>query len=114
MQISVVSPVYNAENILAELVKRIDNSVSKITNNYEIILVEDCGPDSSWDIIEEIAYKNTRVKGFKLSRNFGQHYAITCGLDNARGEWIVEWIATYKTNQRRFLSYLIKQKRVMI
>jgi dolichol-phosphate mannosyltransferase len=84
--LSIVSPVYKAEKTLPELVRRIDNSVCKITNNYEIILVEDCGPDNSWKVIEDIAIKNPRVKGLKLSRNFGKHYAITCGLDHAKGD----------------------------
>jgi glycosyltransferase involved in cell wall biosynthesis len=87
--ISIVSPVYKAERIISELVKRLEDSIAKITSNYEIILVEDCGPDKSWSVIENIAKKNPRVKGFKLSRNFGQHYAITCGLDHAKGDWVV-------------------------
>jgi dolichol-phosphate mannosyltransferase len=87
--ISIVSPVYKSDKIIAELISRIDNSISKITTNYEIILVEDGCPDNSWAVIEGIAKKNTRVKGFKLSRNFGQHYAISCGIDHAKGDWIV-------------------------
>jgi polyisoprenyl-phosphate glycosyltransferase len=87
--ISIVSPVYRAERILPELVRRIEESVLRISSNYEIILVDDCGPDHSWDVIEQLASKNPKVKGFQLSRNFGQHYAITAGLDQARGEWIV-------------------------
>ncbi|MCS6968232.1 MAG: glycosyltransferase family 2 protein [Cytophagales bacterium] len=87
--ISIVSPVYKAENILVQLVKRIDLSVSQITDDYEIILVEDGSPDKSWKVIEELAKTNKHIRGFKLSRNFGQHHAITCGLDHARGEWIV-------------------------
>lgn len=87
--ISIVSPVYMGEKIIPELVDRIENSVSKITSNYEIILVEDCGRDNSWVVIENMAKSRSKIKGFKLSRNFGQHYAITCGLDNASGEWIV-------------------------
>jgi glycosyltransferase involved in cell wall biosynthesis len=87
--ISIVSPVYRAEKIIPELVKRIDLAVSKITDNYEIILVEDCGPDNSWQVIEQVALTNPRVKGYQFSRNFGQHYAITCGLDHANGDWVV-------------------------
>lgn len=87
--ISVVSPVYSAEKILPELVRRISESVSKITEDFEIILVEDHGPDNSWGVIQELALTCPQVKGFKLSRNFGQHYAITAGLDHAKGEWIV-------------------------
>jgi len=87
--ISIVSPVYRAENLVEELVKRIHQSVSSITSDYEIILVEDSGPDSSWNKIVTLAEKDPKIKGFQLSRNFGQHYAITCGLDQSKGEWVV-------------------------
>ena len=87
--ISVVSPVYKAEKIIPELVKRIEGAVLKISPDFEIILVEDGGPDASWEVIENIANKNPRVKGIKLSRNFGQHYAITAGLDQSKGDWVV-------------------------
>lgn len=87
--ISVISPVYRAENILPELVSRLEASLNQITQDYEIILVEDSGPDDSWKVIEELSGSRPFVKGIKLSRNFGQHYAITCGLDHAKGEWIV-------------------------
>jgi glycosyltransferase involved in cell wall biosynthesis len=87
--ISIVSPVYKAEKIIPLLVERIENAVSKITSDYEIILVEDGGPDDSWSVIESIAKNNTKIKGIKLSRNFGQHPAIMAGLSQAEGEWIV-------------------------
>jgi glycosyltransferase involved in cell wall biosynthesis len=87
--VSIVSPVYNAGNIIPELVQRIVDSVTKITLDYEIILVEDGGPDNSWEVIEQVAKLNPKIKGIKLSRNFGQHYAITAGLDNCKGDWIV-------------------------
>jgi glycosyltransferase involved in cell wall biosynthesis len=87
--ISIVSPVYSGENLVEELVRRIHQSVSTITTNYEIILVEDCGPDASLSKIVALSEKDSKIKGFKLSRNFGQHYAITCGLDKSKGEWVV-------------------------
>ena len=87
--LSIVSPVYRAENIIPELVRRIEDHVKQITADYEIILVEDCGPDSSWDVIERIARQSPHVIGIKLSRNFGQHHAITAGLDYATGDWVV-------------------------
>ncbi len=86
--ISIVSPVYKAENIIDELVKRISQEVSAITDNYEIILIEDGGDDGSWQKIEHNCRKNSRVKGIKLSRNFGQHFAITAGLNNASGDYV--------------------------
>ncbi len=87
--ISVVSPVYRAENIVGELVLQLHKSISAITDHYEIILVNDSSPDDSWKKIEEECAKDKRVKGVNLSRNFGQHYAITAGLHYAQGEWVV-------------------------
>ena len=75
--------------MLNELVSRIEASVKPITNEYEIILVNDQSPDMSWRIITEICAKNPKVKGLNLSRNFGQHYAISAGLSKVSGEWIV-------------------------
>lgn len=89
IRISIVTPVYKAEKIIPELVKRIKSSVSLISENFEIILVEDCGPDNSWKIISQECAIDTRVKGIKLSRNFGQHPAIMAGLKSVKGEWIV-------------------------
>lgn len=89
MHISIISPVYRAENCLESLVSQIKTEVEKITSDYEIILVEDCGPDNSWNKIEQLCTSNNKIIGIKLSRNFGQHYAITAGLDQSIGEWVV-------------------------
>ena len=64
-------------------------SVSKITNEFEIILVNDNCPQNSWEVIEELCANDKRVKGIELSRNFGQMRAILAGLDYAVGQWIV-------------------------
>lgn len=87
--ISIVSPVYRAQNLIQELVDRITLAVTTISTSFEIILVEDCGPDQSWEVIAEICKTNSNVKGIKLSRNFGQHYAIFAGLEHANAEWVV-------------------------
>ena len=89
MHISIVSPVYYGEKLVDELVKQIDHNISPITSDFEIILVEDGSPDRSWDKIEKVCKSNERVKGIQLSRNFGQHYAITAGLSEAKGDWVV-------------------------
>jgi glycosyltransferase involved in cell wall biosynthesis len=87
--ISVVIPVYKAEGCLRELYNRLKSSLETITPDFEIILVEDCGGDSSWEIIAELASQDERVKGIQFSRNFGQHYGITAGLDCCDGDWVV-------------------------
>ena len=87
--LSVVSPVYRANATVAELVRRIVAATEPITPHFEIILVDDRSPDDSWARIVEAAAREPRVRGVRLSRNFGQHPAITAGLDRCRGEWVV-------------------------
>lgn len=89
VEISVVIPVYKAEHCLQELYDRLSKSLSSITESYEIILIEDAGPDLSWEKIVTLAAGDDRVKGIQFSRNFGQHYGITAGLDACDGEWVV-------------------------
>ncbi|WP_417383345.1 glycosyltransferase family 2 protein [Gimesia sp.] len=87
--ISVVTPVYGASGNLEELYKRLIDALSKITDSFEIIMVNDSSPDNSWEIIHNLAEKDCRLKGINLSRNFGQHHAITAGLDFAKSDWVV-------------------------
>ncbi|WP_430399715.1 glycosyltransferase family 2 protein [Flavobacterium sp.] len=89
MKLSIVSPVYKAELVLDELVERISKNIPSAFNSFEIILVDDFSSDNSWQKIIEISRKNNNVKGYKLSRNFGQHYAITAGLNQVSGDYIV-------------------------
>jgi len=74
--------------MLSELVERIHKAISPLTDNYEIVLVNDCSPDNSWECISEICKVDKKVKGINLSRNFGQPYAITAGLTYAKGNYI--------------------------
>ncbi|MBI4947148.1 MAG: glycosyltransferase family 2 protein [Bacteroidetes bacterium] len=87
--ISVVIPVYRAEKMLDALVNDLSTELLKISHKFEIILVEDGSPDNSWLKIRENCEKHTRIKGIKLSRNFGQHNAITAGLEYSKGDWVV-------------------------
>lgn len=88
-QISVVIPVYKAEDCLYELHRRLVHAIETITPDFEIIMVEDCGGDRSWEIINQLTEHDQRVKGIQFSRNFGQHYGITAGLDYCNGDWVV-------------------------
>jgi len=87
--ISVVIPVYKAENCIEELYQRLKSSLETISFDFEILLIEDCGGDNAWAKIIVIAQKDARVKGLQFSRNFGQHYGITAGLDYCDGDWVV-------------------------
>jgi glycosyltransferase involved in cell wall biosynthesis len=87
--ISIVVPVYKAENCLDELYRRLVAALETITTHFEIVLVEDCGGDNSWQIIERLSKADPRVRGLQFSRNFGQHYGITAGMDHCQGDWVV-------------------------
>jgi dolichol-phosphate mannosyltransferase len=89
LNISVVIPVYKAPKILPELIARLDQTLTQITKSFEIILVDDGCPWDSWAVIHDLTMKYTFLKGIKLSRNFGQHFAIAAGLDQVLGEWII-------------------------
>ena len=89
IDLSVVVPVYRGAPFLHELHRRLVASLTPLVARFEIVLVEDGGPDESWSIIEDLARQDPRVRGVALSRNFGQHHAITAGLRHARGQWIV-------------------------
>ncbi|MFB4163953.1 glycosyltransferase family 2 protein [Alteribacillus sp. JSM 102045] len=87
--ISVVTPVYGCGDCLIQLYNRLKETLEKIAPHFEIIMVEDNSPDQSWNVIQQLTNKDPRVKGVRLARNFGQHVAITAGLDQAIGEWVV-------------------------
>ncbi len=83
--ISVVIPVYGAPKSLHELCQRINNTMQANSWSYEIILVNDACPKNSWTVIEVLCNKDQHIKGINLSRNYGQHYAISAGLAHALG-----------------------------
>lgn len=89
MEISVISPVYGCRESIQELYEKVTATLQKICNSYEIIFVNDNCPQNSWEVISTIAKNDKNVKAIKLSRNFGQHYAITAGIDYCSGNYVV-------------------------
>jgi undecaprenyl-phosphate 4-deoxy-4-formamido-L-arabinose transferase len=87
--LSVVIPVYRAAESLSELHRRLVAVLEDISGGFEILFVEDCGGDHSWEMIKSLAVADSRVRGFKMSRNYGQHNALLCGIRAARGAVIV-------------------------
>lgn len=87
--LSVVAPIYNEELIISEFVNQVEHNLKKLNVDYEIILVDDGSFDGSWNKIELEAKKSENIRAIQLSKNFGHHYAITAGLHNSCGEWIV-------------------------
>jgi len=86
---SVVIPVYNSSECLAELVRRIDETFRAMNAQYELILVNDCSRDNSWEVIRELAGKYPALMGVSLRKNFGQDNALMAGLRLARGQYVI-------------------------
>lgn len=89
MRISVIVPVYGCPEAVSPLCERLKATLLQLTEDYEIILVNDACPKNSWAEIEKVCSREPKVIGVELSRNFGQHRAITAGLDYASGDWVV-------------------------
>jgi glycosyltransferase involved in cell wall biosynthesis len=87
--VSVVIPVYRSEATLRELVRRLEAVLNAIADDFELILVNDCSPDRSWEVICELAQQDARIHAINLMRNYGQHNALLCGIRAATGGVIV-------------------------
>jgi len=85
-EVSVVVPVYGCAGCLVALHDRVAAVLG--TADWELVLVDDCSPDAAWSILEELSENDERVRAIRLSRNFGQHAAITAGLAEAHGDWV--------------------------
>jgi glycosyltransferase involved in cell wall biosynthesis len=89
LEISVVIPVYGCEGCLPALHERLRAALSKVSDEVEIIFVDDRSKDDGWGVLAELARNDPQVIALRLSRNFGQHAAITAGLAESSGRWVV-------------------------
>jgi len=87
--LSVIIPVYQSQDYLSELYRRLVSTLDNQKILFEIVLVDDGSLDNSWQVISEISERDPRVRGIKLNRNFGQHHALLCGILEASNEWIL-------------------------
>ena len=88
VDISVVIPVYRSYDSLRELHQRLTKVLITQGLNFEILFVEDCGGDNSWELIQVLADEDSRVRGLRMSRNYGQHNALLAGIRSAQGKLI--------------------------
>lgn len=87
--ISVIVPIYNDQEVIAELYLRLLPVVTELSDNYEIILVDDGSKDNSWNEMLSVRSKNNNIIIVRLSRNFGQQSAIAAGLSIAKKDFVV-------------------------
>ena len=88
MRLSIVTPIYETAAFIGELYSRLCSSAEKITDDFEIIFVNDGSPDNALEIALELQKSDARIKVVDLSRNFGHHKAIMTGLGQAKGELV--------------------------
>jgi len=81
--------VYRAAKTIPQLLDRLETALRALTGDYEIIFVDDRSPDNSWEVIQQVAKDHPNLLALRLSRNFGQHYALTAGMAVASKEWVV-------------------------
>lgn len=89
MNISVVIPLYNEEESLAELEAWIKKVMDKNSYSYEIIMIDDGSSDESWEIVKKLSKDNNSVKGIKFRRNYGKAAALYCGFKEAKGDVVI-------------------------
>src|SRR5688572_6895073 len=90
MDLSIVIPVYNSERLVPELARRVVAAMAQdAIASYEVILVNDCSRDRSWEMIERACERYPALRGLNLRANSGQHNAIMAGLRAASGAVIV-------------------------
>lgn len=87
--ISVIVPVYNSQDTLPELTQRLEAVLSRLTDTFEVILVNDGSRDQSWQVISDLAEQCPWIRGIDLMRNYGQHNALLAGIRQARGDMVV-------------------------
>ncbi len=89
VRLSVVVPVYGCAGCLDALYERLTRSVAEVTDEWELVFVDDRSVDGGWEVLRRLGRADARVRALRLSRNFGQDAAITAGLASSRGDWAV-------------------------
>ena len=88
-ELSIVLPCHNEEGNLRTLVDAVEAALGPLQINYEIIITDDGSSDGSWSVIRELAFRDSRVRGQRMDRNYGQSAAIWAGMQIARYPYIV-------------------------
>lgn len=87
--VSFVIPCYRSEHTLPHVVKEIQDTMSKLSYAYDVILVNDCSPDDTWKTIQRLCTENDNITGINFAKNFGQHAALMAGMRKSTGDYVV-------------------------
>src|SRR3954468_11241281 len=86
MKLSIVTTLYNSSLAIEEFYRRAADAAEPVTQDFEIVLVDDGSPDDSLDVACRLAKRDDRIRVVELSRNFGHHKALMTGLEHAEGD----------------------------
>ena len=89
IDISLVIPLYNEEDSLAELTTWIKKVCDSKNYKYEILLINDGSTDNSWNVISNLSKENTNIKGISFRRNYGKSAALNVGFEHAQGDVVI-------------------------
>jgi glycosyltransferase involved in cell wall biosynthesis len=106
--ISIIIPVFNEEENIRELYRRLENTLARVEKNYEIVFIDDCSQDRSFELLKEVYQKNKNINIIRLAKNFGQPAAILAGLQHARGSIIIIMDADLQFNPEDILKLIRK------
>ena len=88
--VSFIIPCYRSEKTIEDVINEIEGAMDMLVlYSYEIILVNDCSPDNTWQKICELVKEHDEIRGYNLAKNFGQHAALMAGFNEAKGDIIV-------------------------
>ena len=106
IKFSVIVPVYNCQNSIKKLINKIIKEVSLFSYSFEIILVDDCSLDKSWNVLKSLREKNKKIKIFKNKKNVGQHPSIYKGIERSKGKNIFIMDCDLQDNPINFKKFL--------
>lgn len=89
MDLSVVVPIYNEEECVAQLCERLHSALTKLNRSYEVLLIDDGSSDRTWELLQECVQTHPHMRAIRFRRNFGQTAAMSAGFHDARGDVIV-------------------------
>lgn len=89
VQYSIVIPAYHAENSIEKLYEELNKFFTKNNYTFETIIVDDASTDNTWSVLNKLKKENKNIKIIRLAKNFGQHAATLCGINFAKGQYII-------------------------
>lgn len=108
MKYSAIIPAFNEEKIIKVAINQTANFFKKRRLSYEVLVINDGSYDNTWNIVKKIAQKNSKIKAINLLKNYGQHNAVLCGLQNTSGNYAITLDADLQ-NPPEEIARLIKK-----